>query len=32
MKGKDGKMECMEKHGDSKPSASATPQHGGHAH
>lgn len=31
MKGKDGKMECMEKDGDAKSSASAAPRHEGHA-
>ena len=31
MKGKDGKMECMEKHGDAKSSSSAAPQHDGHS-
>jgi Spy/CpxP family protein refolding chaperone len=32
MKGKDGKMECMEKQGEAKSPASAGPQQGGHAH
>ena len=31
MKGKDGKMECMEKHGDAKSSSSPAPQHDGHS-
>ena len=31
MKGKDGKMECIEKHGDAKSSSSPAPQHDGHS-